>query len=128
MGNSKDQSDYQPTQTALSGGALIPMIKGMIIGLTFFFFLASLWQLFYLHQHIADTPDLNLSELLTKSNSKLSGDKHLISLLELQSRVALEERYILNISIALCLLPANHRLRLFWHETIPDKIYSSSIH
>jgi len=78
-------------ETAASGVAFTPMIKGMLIGLTIFFFLASMWQLYYLHQRIADTPDLHLNEMLQKSGNKFSNEKQIISLLELQSRVALEE-------------------------------------
>ena len=41
---------------------LLPLMKGMIVGLTFFFFIVSFVQLFYLHRRIERAPALNISE------------------------------------------------------------------
>jgi len=41
---------------------LLPLMKGMIVGLTFFFFIVSFVQLFYLHRRIERAPALNIGE------------------------------------------------------------------
>ncbi len=43
---------------------LLPLMKGMVMGLTAFFFLASCAQLVYLHQKIGQAPRLNANELM----------------------------------------------------------------
>ncbi|NIT55725.1 MAG: hypothetical protein GWN00_05655, partial [Aliifodinibius sp.] len=53
---------------------LLPLMKGMIIGLTIFFFLASFGQLIYLHLNIEKVPhqDIGQSLSLLSDNSELT--------------------------------------------------------
>lgn len=73
------------------GRRLVPLAKKMLVGLTVFFFLASLGQLAYLHQQIANTPNLDLKEVVGKRIQNASANQSLLPLMELESRVSLEE-------------------------------------
>jgi hypothetical protein len=83
--SSQENKEIQPE------GQLVPMAKWMLVGLTVFFFLASLAQLAYLHKQIAKTPDLNLMVLVSERIKRASPEQDLLPLMELESRVALEE-------------------------------------
>lgn len=74
-----------------SDDKLTSMAKGMLIGLTLFFFLASLGQLVYLHTEVADSPTLDLTELFQQRIGPNPADAALLSLMELEARMVLEE-------------------------------------
>ncbi len=78
---------------------LLPLMRQMVIGLTFFFFIASFVQLFYLHRRIEKTPKLNINESFSYLNkTELSSFEELISAsrfkaLTILEANALERRY-----------------------------------
>ncbi len=80
----------QESEEDQPGGRLLRMAKGMLVGLTVFFFIASLAQLIYLHKRITGTPKIKVLELASKRISSASSDQELLPLIELESRVALE--------------------------------------
>jgi hypothetical protein len=68
---------------------LLPMMEGMVVGLTVFFFLASCAQLLYLHQRIGQAPRMNVSELLPDLSAN-STHAETMELARLRAMIALE--------------------------------------
>ena len=84
-GNSQDNNNDT------SGNRLLSTAKAMLVGLTVFFFLASLAQLAYLHKQINDSPEIDIKKLISE---RINGEPPAgISLpqLELELRTTLEE-------------------------------------
>lgn len=65
---------------------LLPLMKRMIIGLTFFFFVASFLQYYYLQQNIERAPKLNIQE----SFSNIPNEQELLSASKFKASVMLE--------------------------------------
>ncbi len=86
----KGQAAEGGTETLDAGGRLLSTARGMLVGLTVFFLLASLGQLFYLQRQVAQVPALDLEALIDKRMGRVAPED-LRSLMELESRAALEE-------------------------------------
>ena len=54
---------------------LLPLMTRMLIGLTVFFFIASFFQLFYLHNKIEDGPKLELTKVISTGKVTQGKDK-----------------------------------------------------
>jgi len=65
---------------------LLPLMKWMIIGLTFFFFVASFAQYYYLQQNIERAPKLNIHE----SFASIPNDQESLSVSKFKASVMLE--------------------------------------
>jgi hypothetical protein len=61
--SSKDMSLTQK-EVVLWQNRMLPLMQKMIIGLTFFFFVASLSQLIYLHRSILSSPKIDIKKTL----------------------------------------------------------------
>ena len=68
---------------------LLPLMEGMVVGLTLFFFLATCGQLIYLHQRIGQAPRMNVSELLPDQPTK-STIQETMEVAQLRATIALE--------------------------------------
>jgi hypothetical protein len=78
---------------------LLPLMKGMIVGLTFFFFIISFVQLFYLHRRIERAPALDINDSFAhlETDTELSFEdsisaSRLMALMMLEAN-ALERRH-----------------------------------
>lgn len=86
---------HQDTHNDPQSSTYGALMKRMLVGLTAFFFIASLIQLFYLHARIADPPGIDLYEHLQATFPEQPGTKpieplHIYAALEVQ---ALNRRY-----------------------------------
>jgi hypothetical protein len=71
---------------------LLPFMVGMIAALTFFFFIASCIQLYYLHKRIENSPELRLDALMAdlKGNEQSMSETERVASLQWRTSVALE--------------------------------------
>jgi hypothetical protein len=69
---------------------LLPLMEGMVVGLTVFFFLASCAQLIYLHQRIGQAPRVDASELLPNPPTGAEPAREAMELARLRAIIALE--------------------------------------
>ena len=69
---------------------LVQTAKRMLVGLTVFFFIASLAQLIYLHTQISNAPNLDVLKSISQRISKVPSEQEQLPLIELESRLALE--------------------------------------
>jgi hypothetical protein len=72
---------------------LLPLMAGMLVGLTFFFFIASFIQLYYLHHRIEQAPNLDLNAILKLSEKPTESalKKETLELMRLKTLALLEE-------------------------------------
>jgi len=73
---------------------LLPLMSRMLIGLTIFFFIASFFQLFYLHKKIENSPKIESSEsiLTNGANASEIKEEHYIQLVQWTTLATLEEK------------------------------------
>ncbi len=76
---------------------LLPVMIGMVVGLSLFFFAASMWQLYTLQQSIADSPPLDLSVTLAQMRlPEASSDIAARQALQRWQTLSLLEQHALN--------------------------------
>lgn len=73
---------------------LLPLMGGMLAGLTVFFFVASLVQLFYLHSRIKDAPQIEARELQTDLSGQTSSVGEQMQFYQLRLAATLESNMV----------------------------------